>query len=75
MTIPASVREIGADAFCYCRELKRATFAEGSKLEKIGKFCFFGSGLEKIFIPRGVKELREGTFWDCKSLAEVVFEG
>lgn len=28
--IPASVREIGADAFCNCKNLKSVTFAEGS---------------------------------------------
>ena len=30
VTVPASVREIGADAFCNCKSLKSVTFAEGS---------------------------------------------
>lgn len=74
VTIPASVREIGADAFCYCKKLKSVAFAEGSRLEKLGAYCFSLSALEKIFIPRGVKELQKGTFKYCINLKEVVFE-
>ena len=34
--IPATAKEIGADAFYNCKNLKSVTFADGSKLEKIG---------------------------------------
>lgn len=57
MTIPASVREIGVDAFCDCEKLKRVIFAENSRLERLGAYCFSSSGIEKIAIPEGVKEL------------------
>ena len=38
--IPASVREIEAEAFRDCSNLTPVTFAEGSRLEKIGAGCF-----------------------------------
>ena len=65
MTIPASVKEIGTDAFCYCMQLKCVTFADGSRLEKLGECWFANTGLEKIVIPKGVKELQKSVFSDC----------
>ena len=47
VTVPASVREIGAAAFCYCRQLKHVTFAEGSSLEKLGAHCFSNTDLKR----------------------------
>ena len=72
--IPASVKEIGADAFFRCRHLKSVVFAEGSKLEKIGPGSFYGTGIEKIAVPKSVTEIEEGTFRQCEELREVVFE-
>ena len=57
VTVPASVKEIGMDAFRYCERLRCVTFVKGSRLEKLGESCFSKSGLEKIVIPKGVKEL------------------
>ena len=56
VTVPASVRELGIDVLCDCKKLKRVTFAEGSRLEKLDTGCFANSGLEKIVIPKGVEE-------------------
>lgn len=72
--VPASVREIGADAFYGCKSLKHVRLQECSALEKVGIRCFQGSALEEITIPKGVQEIQEHTFYDCKSLQEVVFE-
>lgn len=33
VTIPASVKTIGIDAFCRCKDLKSVTFTEGSAIE------------------------------------------
>ena len=74
VTISASVKEIGTDAFCYCRNLKRVTFADGSRLEKIRSGCFCASGIERIVIPKNVKEIQDSTFRECENLKEVVFE-
>ena len=38
--VPASVRELGIDAFHGCEKLKSVTFAEGSRLETIRRGCF-----------------------------------
>ena len=38
--IPASMREIGADAFCGCEKLSEVVFEEGSRLKVIGKGVF-----------------------------------
>ena len=74
ITIAASVREIGAEAFYNCRNLRHVAFAPGSKLEKIESDCFCNSRIERVAIPKGVVEIREGVFKDCGSLKEVVFE-
>ena len=57
ITIPASVREIGADAFFECKKLKDVIFEEGSRLEKIGQNCFYSTRIERIVIPKGVTEI------------------
>ena len=74
VTIPASVREIGADAFhnCYC--LKHVIFAPGSELEKVGPNSFCNIEIEKIIIPKNVTEIKDNAFDYCKKLEEVVFE-
>ena len=74
VTIPASVREIGPDAFRNCTCLKRVTLASGSTLEKIGPSSFYGAGIERIVISKNVKEIQDAAFWYCKNLKEVVFE-
>lgn len=57
ITIPASVLEIGTDAFCECKKLREVIFEEGSRLEKIGQSCFYSARIRKIVIPRGVEEI------------------
>ena len=60
--IPASVREIGVDAFFKCKCLKSVVFAEGGRLEKIGPRSFYGTGIEKITVPKDVIEIERGAF-------------
>ena len=38
--IPASVQNIGEDAFCQCKSLECALFAKGSQLREIRKDAF-----------------------------------
>ena len=40
MAIPASVREIGTEAFYGCKELEEVLFSEDSQLEIIGVRSF-----------------------------------
>ena len=74
VTIPASVKEIGAEAFYNCKNLRKVTFAEGSKLKKITAGSFCKTGIERMLIPRRVEEIQENAFSECKNLKEVVFE-
>ena len=62
ITIPGSVKEISAEAFCNCKALRRVTFAEGSRLEKIAVRSFCESGIKRVTIPKGVEEIPEGAF-------------
>ena len=75
VTVPASVREIGADAFYGCDSLKRVTIALGSQLEKLGENCFCKSGIEALTLPGAVKEVGRGAFSYCDSLKTVRLEG
>ena len=50
------------------------TFAPGSKLKRIGSECFFEAGIEEIFIPKSVVEIRDSAFYECERLRKVVFE-
>ena len=74
MDIPASVRCIEADAFCHCQNLKRVTFAEGSRLEKIGVSCFSDSWIEEIQLPRTLKEIGIFVFGACYNLKTIYVE-
>ena len=54
VTIPASVREIGTEAFYGCKELEEVLFPEDSQLETIGARNFQDSGIMRIDIPDSV---------------------
>lgn len=73
VTIPASVREIGTDAFCSCLKLKRVAFSPDSRLENIGPGSFCKTGIERIVIPKNVTTIEKYAFCGCMSLEEVVF--
>ena len=49
-------------------------FREGSRLEKIGAYCFAGCDLKEVAIPRSVVEIGEYAFVACKSLRRVTFQ-
>lgn len=62
VTIPASVTELGKEAFYECRKLRRVTFTRGSKLKKIKEACFMGTQIEEITIPDTVVVLEDYVF-------------
>ena len=55
--IAASVRKLGPYAFYNCGKLQRVSFQPGSRLEKVGRMCFWGSALREIAILSGVGEI------------------
>ena len=50
VVLPSTLRTTGDCTFYMCEQLKRVIFANGSRLEWIGKYCFFESGLEETMI-------------------------
>ena len=74
VVVSASVVELGAEAFRGCKNLRRVTFSEGSRLKTIRRRCFQASGIEGVTIPAGVTELQDETFSDCGKLKRVEFQ-
>ena len=69
--IPASVTEIGQNAFYHCTELKTVEFEEGSQLKALGDGVFVDCGnLETVELPSGITEIGAGAFANCGSLKE-----
>jgi len=60
-------------AFRGCSNLETVTFAEGSKLETIGRNVFSYSGLTSIKIPASVISIGEEAFFVCQNLKTVTF--
>ena len=49
------------------------TFGSSSSLERIGVSCFEDSGVEKVSLPDGVRELCDRCFSGCRRLRRVNF--
>ena len=72
ITIPASVTEIGENAFYSCENLATVTFAEGSKLKSIGRQAFNGCKiLSSITIPASVTSIGINAFYNCPALESI----
>ena len=74
MEIPASVEEIGSEAFYGCERLTKITIVPNSRLTKIGNRCFSNSGLKAFVLPAVLKALGDDAFDKCKSLETVVVD-
>lgn len=58
VTVPASVKEIRANAFRNCTNLREVIFQEGSQLKTIGTSAFCKcSGLMEIIFPDGLENI------------------
>ena len=62
VSIPNNVSELCEDCFKGCKGLQRVTFGPSSSLERIGAWCFEGSGVEEFAVPDSVRELCECCF-------------
>ena len=74
MQIPNSVVTLGGMAFYKCKSLKRVSFQDGSKLQRIGRWCFEESALEEFSIPGSVVEISWSVFSDCTNLKAIYVE-
>ena len=66
VVVPSSVKRLDDGAFKGHGNLKRIIFQRGSQLEKIGRNCFQGSGLEEFVAPDSLRVVGSGTFYNCK---------
>ncbi|MCR5694652.1 MAG: leucine-rich repeat protein [Clostridia bacterium] len=76
LVIPASVSEIGEQAFSRCADLKTLTFAENSRLESIPAYMLTGCDSLKTvtFLPgSGLKEIQAHGFESLTGLETVDF--
>jgi hypothetical protein len=60
VTLPSSLKEIGCEAFRWCKNLKEITLPEG--LEIIGIGCFRDTKIKEITIPKSVKSIGNYAF-------------
>lgn len=66
VTLPSIVREVSNSAFKHCGNLRTVNLSNG--LEVIESYAFKESGLEKITLHRGLKEVALDVFSGCKNL-------
>ena len=74
LSLPATLRVLEDRALQGAKGLTRMKFREGSRLEKIGKYCFNCSGIEAIEIPSSVTVICEGAFRCCENLKRISFQ-
>ena len=78
ITIPASVTYIGGYVFYHGYDntspLASITFVEGSQLETIGDYAFYGTSLTGITIPEGVTSIGNYAFFGCTSLTDIIID-
>ena len=60
VTLPSSLKEIGCEAFGWCRNLKEVILSDG--LESIMNGCFRGTSIKEIIIPKNVKIIKNCVF-------------
>lgn len=75
VTVSASIKEIGCNAFYNCSQLESVVFEENSQLETICAYAFSNcTSLKMITIPANVKEIESFAFYNCYNLEKVTFE-
>ncbi len=70
--LPKSIKTIGDYAFDFCYALEN--IGNLNTVEKVGRFCFYGTQLERITIPATLAEIGEGAFSGTPKLQEIVVE-
>ena len=72
VAFPASLRELGRNAFYFCRCLRSVAFSEG--LREVPEQAFYGCGrLEEVLLPGSVRAVGARAFSCCWSLRRVCF--
>ena len=72
VTLPASLKTLGADAFKGCKNLEKVNFTSGIKITEIKKNTFKNCiSLEEISLPSGIQSIDGGAFNDCEKLQTI----
>lgn len=72
VTIPANVVTIGIYAFLTCEKLQKITFEQGTVLETIEDYAFYGcKELTEITLPSTLRTLGEQVFDSCFELKSI----
>lgn len=72
VSIPSSVKTIGAEAFHTCSNLTSIVI-NGDGLQELGQFAFAGTGITSIVLPSSLTKTGEYTLSACASLKNVKF--
>ena len=73
VSVPATVKIIGENAFEGCTKLKTVVFGENSELQKISNNAFKGcTVLSSINLPNGLLQIGTLAFYECASISEIV---
>ncbi|WP_251613994.1 leucine-rich repeat protein [Pumilibacter muris] len=72
VTIPKTVKVIGASAFANNKLLTNVTFEENSELKTISSECFSGcESLENVTLPNSLMNIQSMAFYGCNSLTSI----
>lgn len=72
VTIPKTVKVIGASAFANNKLLANVTFEENSELKTISSECFSGcENLENVTLPNSLMNIQSMAFYGCNSLTSI----
>ncbi|MCD7838918.1 MAG: leucine-rich repeat domain-containing protein [Clostridiales bacterium] len=70
LTLPSSLRRVGARCFAQCAALPRLELPAG--LRELSERCFYGCGeLDHLELPEGIEILPDYTFAECRKLKRV----
>ena len=72
VSLPDSVKKIGAGVFGNCKSLQKVKLP--SELKELSPYLFAGcSSLKAITMPTNLQKFSEGLFFSCSSLEEIPF--
>ena len=71
---PATLREIGAEAFCFCSRLKSVEIPRDGGLERVGDLAFQRTAIRQIALPGTLRQMGKNVFRSCNSLKKVCVE-
>ena len=69
------IRIINSFSFDQCINLNDISFAEGSKLEKLGYASFYHTASKSIVLPKSLKTIEDHSFCRCSNLKLAVYFG